>query len=338
MTRTRLAPGIYRDASGIAAEVAVGTRPRLNRKGKRFPPGTTIRDIKHWQERTRIELRDVPNKPKGSLTKDIDTYLDQVRYLESWVERRSTLRAWTRRYPALSRRLLTTTKIRAAVNEWRDQGVAPKTINHRLQALRHLYRVLDGKRAYTPVDDVDPLPVPRTPPTIVQPSVVLMVVENLSVGERKGTLRNAKTRARFMVLASTGTRPSELKRAVPADVDLERRVWQVRNGKGGWSPGVYLNNDMMAAWHVFIEADAWGSFETNSYVRVLRTAGWPKGVRPYTLRHSLGIAASEQGRDLADISAHLGHTRPQTTRSHYVPVLGTRLQELSEAIDGRFGW
>ena len=141
-----------------------------------------------------------------------------------------------------------------------------------------------------------------------------------------------------MVLASTGTRPSELKRAKPADVDLERRVWQVRNGKGGWRAGVYLNKDMTKAWRVLSGPTRGGDFETNAYVRTLRTAGWPKGVRPYTLRHSLGIAASEKGRDLADVSAHLGHTRPQTTRSHYVPVLGTRLQELSEAIDGRFGW
>ena len=60
MTRTRVAPGIYRDSHGIAAEVAVGTRPNLKRKSKRFPAGTRIRDIKQWQDRTRVALRDAP--------------------------------------------------------------------------------------------------------------------------------------------------------------------------------------------------------------------------------------------------------------------------------------
>ena len=49
-------------------------------------------------------------------------------------------------------------------------------------------------------------------------------------------------------------------RAEPADVDLTQRVWRPRDGKGGWGPGIYLNDDMMAAWELFVEADAWGFF------------------------------------------------------------------------------
>lgn len=336
--QTRIARGIYKDAAGYLVQVSVGSGPQIRRRSSRFPLRTPLKDLRDWQTHTRAALLDQPAADRGTLAGDVGRYLEHVRHLASWTERRSELRAWLLRYPRLSRAKLSTTHVRQAVTAWSAAGVAPKTINHRLQALRHLYRVLDGKRASCPVDEVDPLPVPRTPPRVVAPSVILMVYENLKAGERKGTLRDAKTRARFMVLASTGKRPSELKRAQPGDVDLARRVWQVRDGKGGWSPGVYLNNDMLAAWQVFIEAEAWGDFEANSFARVLRSAGWPKDVRPYTLRHSVGIAASEQGKDLADVSAHLGHTRPQTTRSHYVPVLGTRLQELSESIDGRFGW
>jgi integrase len=47
---------------------------------------------------------------------------------------------------------------------------------------------------------------------------------------------------------------------------------------------------------------------------------------------------SESGVDLADIQQHMGHKRIDTTRRHYVPVLGSRLQRASELIDGRFGW
>jgi site-specific recombinase XerD len=82
-----------------------------------------------------------------------------------------------------------------------------------------------------------------------------------------------------------------------------------------------------AAWQLFVAAKAWGPFNTGSFAKRLRSAGWPEGVRPYQLRHTVGLALSEAGVDLADVSALLGHSRPLTTRSHYVPVLGSRLQD-----------
>ena len=109
-------------------------------------------------------------------------------------------------------------------------------------------------------------------------------------------------------------------------------------GRGGWGPGIYLNDDMMAAWELFVEADAWGIFRTGSLVRTTRRAGWPEGVRPYNLRHTVGISISEAGGDLADVQAHLGHKHISTTRKHYVPVLNSRMQKASELISGRIPW
>ena len=69
----------------------------------------------------------------------------------------------------------------------------------------------------------------------------------------------------------------------------------------------------------------------------------PVGYRDYTegthaLRHTVGISLSEAGADLSDVQAHLGHKQLSTTRRHYVPVLGSRMQRLSESIEGRFQW
>jgi len=141
-----------------------------------------------------------------------------------------------------------------------------------------------------------------------------------------------------MVLAATGKRPSEVMRAEPGDVDLARRIWRVRDGKGGWSAGLWLNDDMLAAWTLFAAARAWGTFDVSSFDRTLRGAGWPADVRPYNLRHAFGIALSEQGEDLADIQAMMGHKRIATTRLHYVPVLGSRLKDASERLSGRLQW
>ena len=71
--------------------------------------------------------------------------------------------------------------------------------------------------------------------------------------------------------------------------------------------------------------------------KVLRTAGWPAGVRPYNLRHSLGIALSESGVDFADVAGVLGHKDVRTTRRSYVPVLNSRMERAAKAIEGRLG-
>jgi integrase len=152
-------------------------------------------------------------------------------------------------------------------------------------------------------------------------------------------LTDAKTRARFMVIASTGVRPAELKRAERADVDLERKAWIVRTAKGGEPRAFWLNADMVGAWEAFITADAWGHFDGSDYAKALYAAGWPEDVRPYQARHSMALELAERGIDLADVSAVLGHRQIATTRKHYAPVLVSRLKDASERLAGRFkGW
>ena len=264
----------------------------------------------------------------------------------SWRERHAELKAWVARYGHRRLRAISAHDIRETIGVWTAAGIKPKTIRNRLWSLRHLYRLILGKRAETPADDVDPPAVPRRVITPVSSDLVLRVYKNLLTMEQAhrpikgfGCLRDAKTRARFMVLASTGRRPSEVMRAEADDVDLSRRIWRVRDGKGGWSEGLFLNDDMLVAWTTFATAKAWGAYNTGSFARVLRACGWPTGIRPYTLRHSTGIALSERGVDLADVSGWLGHARVQTTRSAYVPVLGGRMQRAAESLAGRFnGW
>jgi integrase len=152
-------------------------------------------------------------------------------------------------------------------------------------------------------------------------------------------LTDPKTRARFMVIAFTGVRPAELKRAEPSDVDLERKAWIVRTAKGGEPRAFWLNDDMVAAWPAFIAADAWRAFGGSDYAKALYAAGWPKDVRPYQARHSVALEMGERAIDLADVSAVLEHRQITTTRRHYAPVLISRLKSASERLAGRFdGW
>lgn len=312
-------------------------------KERRFVPGTPARVRKVWKTAIRAQLEKRHPQPEhrgqsGTLATDAARYYPLIKHLADWVSRRSEIRAWLKTpLGAKPRHTITRDDVRTVIGQWRTQRkpVAVKSVNNRVTALRNLYRVLDGDDAPTPCDAVKPLKGgPKTPPVVVNAETVNAVAWRLAAST---AMHAARDRAVLMVLASTGKRPCEVERAQPTDVDTLRRVWAVRDAKGGWSEGVYLNDEMVIAWEAFIAADAWGKIPDH-FPRRLRLAGWPAGVRVYNLRHSTWITASERGADLSDIQVGCGHRNLATTRLHYVPVLRSRMQKLSELLEGRFGW
>lgn len=332
--RTTLSKGIYRDRSGFEVRATVnGTAYTA-----RLPLDSTLAELKAKRaELDAIGRTETPRAARGTLRADTPGYLRLVAHLASAKDIAGHLTAWNARLGDVPRHRLTLRDVLDVRARWLADGLTPKTVNNRCQTLRNLYRRLDGRRAATPCDDLDPLPVPKTPIRRVPDALIVTVEQNLRAGEQRGTLKDAKTRARFRVFVSTGKRPCEIMRAVPGDVDLDARVWVPRDAKGGFCPGVYLNADMLAAWELFIEADAWGPYNHGNFGRVIRTAGWPADVAPYQARHNAWISASERGIDLADIAVGAGHRDPRMTRAKYVPVLNSRLQAMSERMDGRFG-
>lgn len=338
--RRTIGKGQYQDSGGVEIRVVVGGVPYSARMPLDSTPDE--RKAKHAELENRGR-KESPRAVRATLAADAPRYLKLIKHLESWKDRRAHLDAWLVLLGHVFRHRITRADILQARVAWLSQKkpLSPKTVNHRVDTLRNLYRTLDGKRAWTPCDDIDPLPVQKTPIQRISNDLILTVDRNLQAMEAKrtGPPWDAKTRARFRVFVSTGKRPCEIMRAQPGDVNLEARVWVPRDAKGGFCPGVYLNDDQRAAWQLFIEADAWGLYSTGAFARTIRSAGWPAGVRPYQARHTTWITASEAGIDLEDISVGAGHLDTRMTRRVYVPVLNSRLQRLSEALEGRFqGW
>jgi integrase len=337
--------GISRDASGYAVRVSVGSSASRRTRERRFPLLVDLPYLRAQRAQIEADLRAElqerdPPAVRGTWRGDVRTYLARVRARldrETYGARASELRAWTAIFEDRPRYQLRAADIERAIGVWRQVKVKPKTILNRVGTLKHVYHVLDGQRARTPADDVVVPKAPRVRPRAVDVKVIRTVIARLIRQERRGQLRDAKTRARFLVRVTTGQRPTQIMATVPADVDLNARLWHVPPAKGGDAIPLYLNEEMLVAWRLFVAAKAWGRFDTSAQARVLHRAGWPADLRIYNARHSVGIAFSEGGEDLADIQAWMGHRRIQTTRDFYVPALFSRLKAMSERADGRLG-
>lgn len=343
--RIRIATGIYQDQYGRAATVKVG---RVQRE-QRFPPDAPIDRLQAWQVRTRAELTedrddaraiDDPVPARGTFAGDLPRRLKQLEGRASFKSDRSHLRAWLPFIGRMPRPSIRPSHVRAAFSAWIADGKSARTIRHRRRVLRELYQGLDGAHARPPLKGVN-VPKPDDPhPTPVPIATIRKVAASLKKGKR-GEKRHgpnrtlapvtypepAKARARFLVRATTGQRPSQIMRALPADVDLKRRVWFVRAGKGGRQVPLPLTADMVRAWQAFKAAHAWGPFDSRSFSKTLRRHGWPANVRPYNLRHTFAIDHLLAGTPIGDLQGLLGHRQIETTRTFYGPVLLARLRK-----------
>ena len=323
-TRLRLEEGIFADVYGLAAVVKVG---KVQRE-QRWPLGTDRDILRSWRIQKRAELdadrAAQPVIPRGALQKDGEAWILRKEGLPCFAADRSHLRAW---YGALGPRLrssITRDDVERVIAGWRNQEpvLAIRTIRHRCRVLRELYQGLDGKKARTPVDDVRLQRPPAPEPIAVPTAVLKRVAKNLKANPDP---RVRKHYARFLVRVITGQRPSQIMRATRDDIDLRRKLWFVKAGKGGRQIPLPLTPEMIKAWKVFIAADAWGPFDTAVAADVLRRHGWPADIRPYAARSTLAIDMLLGGADLGDVQAVLGHSQIQTTRSHYAPILTARL-------------
>lgn len=350
MTARLLPAGIARDGKGFRVFVSVRLGHKIHQlKSKRFPSTATVGEMKAWRERQRVEARGraTPMPARGTLARDIETYLDQVAAMKTITWRKRDLEAWREAFGDLDRRRLTSGMIRAQLHAWRTEGPTfvylPRTgerrivrdrdgrprplsasaCNHRRTALLHLFSVLDGKGAPNPVREV---PTFREPPPAPRGRDLAQLAAAIK------TLRNPKQRARAAVLLWTGIRGnSELAAMSPAHLDLDAAVCFVPSGKGGTKlRTVPLNAAGVEAWREFVKVDAWGQYDKNALRKSLGRACERLGladVRTYDLRHSLATAYLKIGADLADVQDLLGHTTARMTR-RYAPFHPARLREL----------
>lgn len=333
-TKRTVARGIYRDAYGYEVRWPPGGRHCT----ARFADDVPLLKLIEFRKRKVREATDVKRATSGSFARDVARFLKTRAKKPSVGSDRSHLKHWLQRFRRRSRFDVDRDDVRQAVAEW-TPNCAAREIRHRVAILKQLYRWLDPGQP-TPAEGVK-LPKPSRRKHLPVPTAIIATVAmNLLRHEQKtgGTrLRDAKTRARFLVLALSGQRPIQVMRTEPTrDVDLERRIWMVPPAKGDAGTIIWLNDQLLAAWRLFIAADAKGDYDTRSFSKTLKRNGWPADVRPYQLRRRVGQALRDAGVDLTDVQDHLGHSSAATTRMFYVDPSLERLKATSEKLDGLF--
>lgn len=330
MKRHRIATGIYRDTYGYAVIWPEGGKP----KEKRFPPDAPLERLKAWRKTKVRQTQDLARDRGGSFTRDVVRFLKARKTRVCFKSDRAHLRHWIHRFRTRSRWAIARTDIQAAVNEWSAAGYSPRELKHRVTILRTFYRTLEPDQP-TPCDGVKLPKISKRKPRPVAATIVWDVALNLRKQELIGRLRDAKTRARFLVLALTGARPAQVMRTTREDFDWDRGLWHVDPAKNDEGSIIAFNEQIRAAWDLFQTANAWGRYDSRSFSKTLKRNGWPKGVRPYQLRHTVGQTLKELGTDLGDIQDHMGHSTPDTTSQFYVGPSLERLRAISARLEGR---
>src|SRR5205814_2305299 len=105
---------------------------------------------------------------------------------------------------------------------------------------------LDGRRARNPVSDVPKFERPERKPHALPHKIIRATLD---------VMRPNATKARLMLMAYGGFRPSEVMRAVPEDVepflDLPEPFCYKRTGKKGRPVMVPLPAEGLEAWKLF---------------------------------------------------------------------------------------
>jgi integrase/recombinase XerD len=197
----------------------------------------------------------------------------------------------------------------------RDRKLAPNTVKQRMAAVQFFF-VRTLKRSYLRED----FPYPKVPfrlPVVLSQEEVTRLIDSAS---------NLSHRAILMTLYSTGMRRSELTHLKVGDVDSQRMVIHIRQGKGRKDRDVPLSPKLLETlrehWRC-VKPKTWlfpgcagkdgadapltGKAVWHACRGAVKRAGIDKKIGPHTLRHSFATHLLESGADLRTIQLLLGH-------------------------------
>jgi integrase/recombinase XerD len=218
-----------------------------------------------------------------------------------------------------------------------EKKLTPGSILIAVAALRFLYKI-SLKKDWT-FEHVIPAPKkPQKLPVVLSPEEVLQFLE--CVG-------STKHRAILTTCYAAGLRISEAVRLKPTDVDSQRMVIRVDQGKGRKDRYVMLSPKLLdtlrSYWRAvqpkgwLFDGDVPGQPISTSAVELAcqkarRLSGIGKPITPHSMRHAFAVHLLESGTDVRTIQLLLGH-RSLATTARYLRIATSKVCSTSSPLD-----
>jgi site-specific recombinase XerD len=216
-----------------------------------------------------------------------------------------------------------------------DRVGAP-TINFTVTVLRFFFTVtLDRADA---IKHLTFIPEPRKIPIVLSPEEVVRLLE---------AAPGVKYKAAFSVAYGAGLRVSEVVALKVSDIDSERMMLRVEQGKGRKDRHAMLSPlllELLRDWWRIARPKAWlfpgrdplQPLSTRQINRACHAAAdmarITKRVTPHTLRHSFATHLLEQNVDIRVIQVLLGHAKLDTT-ALYTRVASKTIQQVMSPLE-----
>ncbi len=160
-------------------------------------------------------------------------------------------------------------------------------------------------------------------------------------------LKNSKHKTILAILYGCGLRISELVKIKVKDIDIERKVLKISQGKGKKDRYTILPNKIIDVLenqmklknyndYLFTGRNRRGPINIMSINKIVKKsadlAKIKKDVSPHTFRHSFATHLLENGVNLRYIQTLLGHARLETTQI-YTKVANNKLRNIESPLD-----
>lgn len=218
-----------------------------------------------------------------------------------------------------------------------ERKAKPATMRMYVAAVKFLY----ATTLHRP-EVVARVPWPQVPehlPDILAPGEIVQLL---------AAVRSMKHRVVLMIAYGAGLRISEVCSLQVGDIDRQRMVIHVRNGKGGKDRFVMLSERLLAVLREYWRlAKPRGSFlfpgkrgaahvQPTTVQRMLQkvvaACGLSKRVTPHVLRHCFATHLLEAGTDIRTIQQLLGHSSIRTT-ARYTQISTQKIGQTRSPLD-----
>jgi integrase/recombinase XerD len=218
-----------------------------------------------------------------------------------------------------------------------ERKLAPSSVSIAIAALRFLYKITLHKD--WSLEEVIPTPkMPQKLPIVLSPEEVLRFL---------GSVWSIKHRTILTICYAAGLRVSEAICLKVTDIDSQRMVIRVEQGKGRMDRYVMLSSKLLQTlrdwWRVdrpkgwLFPGDAVDSHIGRQTVewacqKAHRRCRVPKPITPHCLRHAFAVHLLESGTDVRTIQLLLGHRNLATTAT-YLRIATTKVCSTKSPLD-----